>query len=169
MQIDSIKWKSQFPSRGVSAKVAYETLESIREKSGGSLTDDVVVAAAKSKRSAIHNLFEWDDTKAAEEHRRSQARTLIRAIEVTYKETPKSPVRAFQVMQKVSAKEQERTSYSTTEAVMSDPVSRDQLIATAIREAMAFRRRFKHLHELRPLFDALDQVIETAGLEQVAS
>jgi hypothetical protein len=48
---------------------------------------------------------------------------------------------------------------------MADPVARDALIATAIRQAMAFRRRFQNLRELQLIFEAIDKVADKIGDE----
>src|SRR4051812_1463795 len=41
-----------------------------------------VVDAARDDESPIHDYFEWDDVVAAEEHRRQQAREMVRSIEI---------------------------------------------------------------------------------------
>lgn len=52
----------------------------LRELSGenGTLTPEAVVADAANPASELHSCFEWDDTKAAHQHRLDQARGLIR-------------------------------------------------------------------------------------------
>jgi hypothetical protein len=45
----------------------------------GKLTAEIVVEAARDKRSALHSCFTWDDTLAAEEWRKEQARRLIQS------------------------------------------------------------------------------------------
>lgn len=44
------------------------------------LTADVVVQAARDPEDILHAEFEWDDSVAAERHRMSQARQLIRRV-----------------------------------------------------------------------------------------
>jgi hypothetical protein len=48
----------------------------------GGLTPEIVVADAKDPASPIHEEFEWDMEKAAEQHWLDQARTLIRRIHI---------------------------------------------------------------------------------------
>lgn len=57
-------------------------LAAIAAANGGKITPDQVVAAAQDPASPLHECFEWDDEKAAVEHRRDQARALIRSVEV---------------------------------------------------------------------------------------
>lgn len=66
---------------GVSAEVAEEELSAIHEREG-ELTPAVVVDAARPKDAPLHPIFEWDNKKAAEQYRHSQARSLIRAVEI---------------------------------------------------------------------------------------
>lgn len=160
MNIESVTWKRGVPTRGVDAVAAHKTLEKIRDKNGN-LTDDAILAAAKSVKSVIHNWFEWDDTVAAEHHRRLQARKLMTSLEITYQESPETTVRAYQVFKSAPVASDTRSVYSTTEEVLRDPEARDRLIADAIRAAMEFRRRFKVLHELEAVIQAIDATIET--------
>lgn len=52
----------------------------------GRLDAETVVRAARSKGHPLHAYFEWDDKKAAHEHRLAQANDLIRrvTIEITH-------------------------------------------------------------------------------------
>ncbi len=70
------------PSSGFSgnAENAYLELEDIREQNGGRLQPRNIVDVARNKNSSLHTHFEWDDTKAADEHRKNTARRLVRSI-----------------------------------------------------------------------------------------
>lgn len=162
MKVKEIRWKRQVPTGGIDAERAYNALETIRSKNGG-LTDDAVVDAARPKNHTLHKWFEWDDNVAAQEHRRNQARLLIRSIEVVYEEAPAAPSRAYQVHRKTGKPKESRTVYNATEDVLADPESRDQLIARAIRQAMEFRRRFQGLHELDRIVNAIDETLMELG------
>jgi len=54
----------------------------IAEIDDGKLSPESVVRDAKKRSSPLHKFFEWDDSKAAHEHRIYQARELIRSITV---------------------------------------------------------------------------------------
>jgi len=58
---------------------AARELERIRKANKG-LTAIDVVEAARPEDAALHPQFEWDDSAAAEQYRRDQARRLIRAV-----------------------------------------------------------------------------------------
>lgn len=61
-----------------------ERLEQIRKLNAGRLTPEAVVEDARDEESPLHASFEWDDAKAAADHRLNQARTLIRSVKVEY-------------------------------------------------------------------------------------
>ena len=162
MKIEKITWKNNVPTAGIDAEKAYKALEVIREKNNG-LSDDAIVDAAKPKNHVLHKWFTWADDKAASEYRRLQARQLLRSITVTYEESPQTTIRAYEVHTKTRPGDEKRTVYSTTEEVLSDPEARDRLIASAIRAAMEFRRRFKNLHELEKLIEEIDRTLVKLG------
>ena len=63
-------------SYSVPAQVVGKQFEKI-EKKYGELNSQNVLDSARSEKSPIHDLFEWDDTQAAEKYRLSQASKLI--------------------------------------------------------------------------------------------
>lgn len=65
---------------GVSAADAGAELARLRQS--GPLTPRVVVDEARDAANPLHPAFEWDDAKAADEHRLQQARGIIRAVYV---------------------------------------------------------------------------------------
>lgn len=70
-------------------------LERMAAKNGGLLLVDDVLAAAKDKRCILHKHFEWDDTEAARQYRREQARSLIQKCRVQIATAPDVSIRAF--------------------------------------------------------------------------
>lgn len=59
-----------------------EELERLSKSLRGHLTPRDVLDAAKAKQSPLHDIFEWDDSTAAERFRIFQARNLIRLIRI---------------------------------------------------------------------------------------
>lgn len=74
--------------KGVDAKTVAVELERIRESQPGGLEPQIVIDEARPIDAVLHNCFEWDDTIAAEAHRRRQARLLITAVIVKTKYNP---------------------------------------------------------------------------------
>ena len=52
-------------------------------KKDGQLTASGILTMAKSSKSPLHSLFEWDNTKAARQYRLEQARKIIKRANVT--------------------------------------------------------------------------------------
>jgi hypothetical protein len=74
-------WKIESFAKGLSPTAAARELTKI-EKKYGALTPDTLLKASIKKDSVFHNLFEWNDTLAAEKWRLQQARTIINNIEI---------------------------------------------------------------------------------------
>lgn len=65
-------------------EAAKRRIDELAAAHNGTVTPDMVVADAESADSPLHELFEWDDEKAAAQHRLYQARELIRSITVVF-------------------------------------------------------------------------------------
>jgi hypothetical protein len=59
---------------------AGEELQRLRGHNSGDLEPDTVVQAARDEKSPLHAAFEWDDSKAAHQHRLQTAGLLIRSV-----------------------------------------------------------------------------------------
>lgn len=59
-------------------------LDAIAKKHGGVLRPKDVVKVAADPEHILHDIFEWDDSKAAYQHRLSQARDFIASVRYVY-------------------------------------------------------------------------------------
>lgn len=149
-------WKSGYPTRGLDAQMVGEELEAIRERHGG-ITAEVVVDEARPEDAPLHPAFEWDDKVAAEEYRKEQARTLIRAVVIRRPEAEeRAPVRAFVTVKEESGS----TIYTSTVAALSDPDLRAQVLRRALRELDSWRQRYHDLEEVAEVLHAAGRVID---------
>lgn len=132
-----------------------EVLAEIREihKRDGVLTPEALLTAAKKKTSALHSQFHWDDAEAAHLHRLDQAAGIIRRVTVyiTMPEHKEIHVRAYVSLP-------ETRGYQRTVEVLNNKQQREQLLAMALRELAAFKRKYAELSELTAVFDAMEQV-----------
>ena len=106
-----------------------DELEQIRQKHGGLLKPEDVVAFARNKRTALHQEFEWDDERASAEYRLEQARKVIR-VAVTILPSPHSdqePVRAY--VSVASDRAQPGGGYRAFADVMTDDAMRAERLA----------------------------------------
>lgn len=140
-------------ARNIPAKKAKQVANALYDiETSVGLTADSVLDTARDRKSILHELFDWDDSIAAEKWRRNQASDLIRSVHFIYEEDDgnKRETRAF-----VSVEREER-SYVNVGTVMSDPDLRSQMLQRALAEAKQWRKRFEDLNELAQIFTAID-------------
>lgn len=146
------EWKadSRFP---VGAQIAAERLQHIRETSG-EITPRNVVDDARSDNSPLHKCFEWDNDKAADNYRLSQARKLIGAIVVAQiDDRPvKKETRAFVNLPSVSR-------YEPIEVAMSQPDMRNEILAKAKQEISMWRARYSAYEEFSKVHASVDEML----------
>lgn len=143
------------------AQAIGEALAAIREQRGR-LTADLTVAAAKAPDSPLHHEFEWDDAKAAYEHRLNQARYVIRSVVVLdAEEDDPQPVRAFARVQL-----DDGGSYEPIDVVIRTPEFRQQVLADVRRELDALRRKLSAIESLGDVLAALERVDAVAKAKQ---
>lgn len=139
------------------AEKAGREMEAVRRENNGALTPDALLARARSANSATHDHFEWDDTKAAHQHRLDQAGDLIRAITIDVQTSniePPKPIRAF-----ISVERDGERSYTSTVHALSDADLRRQVIAKAWADLEQWRQRHADLTEFGRIFAAMDATI----------
>jgi len=149
------QWKPEARIK-IDAQAAGAEMERLRVIHNGRLEAAMLVDAARNEENPLHDHFEWDDTKAAEAHRSEQARYLIRSIVVQVdSQISAEPVRAF-----VSVKRDEDRSFTSFAHALSDAELRAQVLADAMRELVAWRKRHAELTELANIFALVDQAQE---------
>lgn len=129
-----------------STEVVQEVLEGLLEEHG-EITPELVVDAARPADSPIHSQFEWDDSVAAEAHRRGQARKLIRKVRVVYGVDPEGRDKSVRAFVSVRQPDTPRPSYRPTEEVLQDPISRALLLREFQRDWLRFKARWEHVQE----------------------
>jgi len=109
----------------MSLEIERLVLVDIAKKNGGVLHVDSVLAEAQNEDSPLHNHFEWNDSVAAEAHRRYQARVLIQRCKITIVDSEPTKVRAFVSLQ---SDRDSGGGYRLTTKVMDDEQMRDELL-----------------------------------------
>jgi hypothetical protein len=132
-------------------------LRRIADENGGELRPVDVVAAARPAKSVLHRKFTWDDTAAAEQWRLQQARQLIR-VTVEYIGTGDSRVVARTFVSLKPDRESSGGGYRAMVSVLSNTEFREQLMADAMEDMVAFRKRYSALKELSEVFAAMRRV-----------
>lgn len=130
-------------------------LTRLARKNGGVLKVDDVLQEAKDKDSLLHRHFEWDDTEAAEQYRRQQARALIQRCRIQLVESSPVKIRAFVSL---PTDRENGGGYRLTSEVMSDNYLKDEFLRD-IR--MTIQRWSQKLHLLdQDIADLIVQVEE---------
>jgi hypothetical protein len=138
--------------------------------SAGRVTPRMVVDDARPADSPLHQCFEWDDTRAAELHRESQARYVLRSIRVvsdegTDTEQPRTMHAFVSVTETVGTDEQR--AYVPIARVLNESDLSRQMCEQALRELQAFERRYAQFNELRDIaHEAIDRVQALLPIEQ---
>lgn len=143
------------PSRAVPAEKVADHIKKL-EKKYGEVTREVFLDSARSEKSAMHCLFEWDDAKAAEKYRLQQAQVIITSIRVTVHSEDKPPIitRAFVQDREVSS------GYVNITKALSEEDKRERILEEARKEALWFKSKYEHLEELAAVIETIDEFVK---------
>lgn len=128
------------------AEKVYREIEKIGTKSPQNIVD----YAAAHPTSELHKCFTWDDTKAANEWRKQEARQVIRLLVFSDDET-NEPTQ-IRVLQKAT------DSYEPVKTIVRNNDEYAKLLARAKAELKAFRERYKQINELEKVLEAIDEL-----------
>jgi len=116
------------------------------------------VEFAKSPTTALHSVFTWDDTKAAEAYRLQQARQILRVVvEVLPGDDP------LKYRATVSLKEDRYNGmgYRIMADVLTDARLREIMLMEARADMAIFMDKYESLKELAAVFEAMSKVVKT--------
>lgn len=134
-----------------------EELDDIRNSNGGLLQPKHIVGKAKKHGSVLHPYFEWDDSTAAQEHRLTQARTLLRSIVIVAEEHEEfEPVRAFVC---IGESEDHPKAYIHVKDAMSNEDIKREVLKQAKDELASWRKRYADLKAFSELFEFIDSIV----------
>lgn len=139
---------------GLDAQKVGEAIAKLQKAQNGPLEPESIVEAARDEGSVMHPHFTWDDALAAEEHRKDQARELVRSltIDISRSNLESRPVRAF-----VNVEVGREQGYVSTATAMSSEDLRKQVLGRAFAELESWRARHAELSELARIFAAIDE------------
>lgn len=132
-------------------------LQAIRaEDPQGLLRPEAVVEAAASPASRLHGCFEWDDSKAAHQHRLTQARRLIR---VAVETLPGSNEEYNVFVNLTSDRKEGSGGYRATMEVLESEQLTACMLADALKELRTFEAKYSKLQALIPVFEGYRAVL----------
>jgi len=125
----------------------------------GLLHPKAVLDRASNPKSALHNRFTWDDTKAARLWRLNEAQRLVTQVKVELQPRPDEPPVKVRAFVSLANDRVDGGGYRPIATVLEDASLREQLLQTALAELQALQKRYKHLSELAIVFAELDRVV----------
>jgi hypothetical protein len=129
----------------------------------GKCTPQALVDSARDAASVLHKYFEWDDAKAAEQYRLTQARYYMRSINIEYvtEECGIIEMRAF-VPTYVDG---QGNLWKPAVEVAATEEGMEQLLRAARRELRAFTKKYAALRayaQATSMLSAIDQFLGAA-------
>lgn len=169
-------------SRGVSAQTVGEVFESI-VNSGEELTSRSFLDASRPVDSPTHNIFEWDDSIAAENWRLHESKNIINSIEIEYVQVEepetqeleiefvehKDPIPNFRGTAFVNVNPRgfgKTANFVPIETAMKNDDMRSQVLKNALSELKSFKHKYATLNELAKVIQSIDDVISEYGEEE---
>ena len=135
----------------INEKVIEEILK-VKEKKG--LTAEAIIEQAKNKTSSLHNLFDWDNTMAAEKWRLQQARVLINEVKVIVED------QIYYAFENVSVAVNEtdatkREYYSRQEIIETESL-RAKVVESAYHQLLYWREKYRQYNEFGNIIKEID-------------
>ena len=135
----------------------------------GDLTSARFLEASRPEDAPTHNLFEWNDSIAAERYRLQQATIAINSVEVQIVNESNASVISQAAFVNVVSKAPARSgsfskaparsgSFTPIEVALSDENMRNVLLTNALNELRAFRRKYSQLSELADVFFEIKKI-----------
>ncbi len=143
-------------------------LSKLIDDNDGLINAEIVVKDAKKKSSPYHNYFEWDDTQAAREYRKEQARLLIRSIQIEVKTNldGESFVRAFHIIDRTTDEKEKERGYAKFEYIQGEPDLYDKFILQKyLAEIRRINKEYSIYQELEPLTVSINEMLEKHLME----
>lgn len=142
-----------------------ERLEKLKNLNDGVLKPKIVVDDAKNKNSPLHNAFEWNNNRAAEQWLLQQARNLINSIEIKVITSHKEV--KTKLFFNIKKNEYQGTrEYKTTEDIMNNPVDQEKVRQTFISELERLQKKFEIFEFLSNEMLIFDEIISSQKVTQ---
>lgn len=121
-------------------------VERIAKKFNYTPSPSDVVEAARNARSPIHGRFEWDDAKAAHQHRLKQARQILR-VAVIHVKGHKKPARLVHVPITRAESKSKEGYYKPLPMIAENDFEWEAAYSQALQKLSAAQRAVKDLEE----------------------
>ncbi len=131
----------------------------------GEVSPEGILTVAAAPEHPLHDRFEWDDSLAAVEYRRTQALALIRSVRVTVLAPDRPPVEIRALVSKRDLGDESKPySYVPIEAIAGSTAHQLSLRERLHRDVRTMQKRYS---SMSGFFDALDEVIAEVRQERL--
>ena len=149
-----IEWKIKGLYKA-DAETIYNEIMSI----GETVKPSDVVELARDENTALHNLFTWDDSVAAERYREHEAGCILRNIVIVNNDKTEDDKDKVVVVRAIMSTNERTKEYTTVQRIVTNKDSYTRLLAAALAELTAFKKKYETLSgDLEVVFDAIDQI-----------
>lgn len=149
-----IEWKIKGLYKA-NAETIYNEIMSI----GETVRPSDVVELARDENTALHNLFTWDDSVAAERYREHEAGCILRNIVIVNKDKTEDDKDKVIVVRAIMSTNERTKEYTTVQRIVTNKDSYTRLLAAAMAELTAFKKKYETLSgDLEVVFDAIDEI-----------
>ena len=173
--VSKYSWKSGYKYK-TSADVVGKVLTEIEERDG-SVTSKSFLEYSRPEDSETHDMFEWDDTIAAEKYRLAQSGRIINQLQIEVVYSGDSSPRDVEVevnrterFKRVSAfvnvapkTVKGSAVFTNTLSALRDKEKRVQVLKNALAELESFKARYESLEELSGVMDAIKDLKATVN------
>ncbi len=157
--MQQFSWNMKGFAKGIDPEIAAAEFQRIQTEYG-ELTATSILEASRPDDAVFHPYFEWNDSKAAHEHRLQQARNLVNNIEVKIVSNGQPRmVPAFELVKSPAGK-----SYKFIIELNTDDIN--QIRQRTLKELIALREKIKLYDAFAGVMDSLD--ITIGALNKVA-
>lgn len=115
------------------------------------ITPASIVDYARSEDTELHKCFQWDDSIAAENWRKQQARIIVSSLVVTVEKTTAGSQKYRLIQHDDSTKE-----YKPVVFTVRNMDEYGRLLAQAKRELRSFKERYKSITELSEVIEQIE-------------
>lgn len=143
--------------KGITADLVGREVEA-EQREHGVCSPRALVERERPEQAPLHECFEWNDARAAEEYRVDQARALVRSLVIIRGET--SAPAYVHVTITDADDDEEREGYIDVLSAMRNPRQRQQVLMEALEQLNGMRQRYADFQELAPVWRAVDEVNE---------
>jgi len=156
-------WKEGSRFKVNPAVAAYELSQCADDS--GRIMAQLVVNRARSTLNPIHDEFEWDDSIAAEEHRKYTARIMAASLITVINRVDKPPIAVEAVVHRPQRALVHLTKgYRWIDEVKSDVLEYTMLLESARRDAQIFMNKYRSLKEVKTIITAIELAIASNSI-----